>query len=270
MNLYNKYSQNNSITISYDEILNDFSQIKPSFNPILDICTIKTLGSYITNKINYEQWQSCPNLANELAIYDMNLDDIKIAISKYKKPSYTINQVSYLVSDMIKANLDMNNPTKKKTEFSSLDVAKYFEIKSKYNEYFDQIKLKYTDCWTYIEKHYENIVDILMENFSELENNLYFQETVAIIESISNEASIKIEVLIKQTAILIKENGLTLQIKIYFDKCMDEIYEKVVASKKFNIVIHDVMIDMFGVEKAIHRMSLSLENCANILKEYTL
>ena len=256
MTLYTKYSQNNSITIPYNEILDDFSQIKPSFNSILDICTIKTLGSYITNKINYEQWQSCPNLANELAIYDMNLDCVKIAMSKYKKPSYTINEVFYLVSDMIKANLDMKNPN---------NIAKYFEMKSKYNEYFDQIKLKYTDCWTYIEKHYENIVDILMENFSELENNLYFQETVEIIESISNEASKKIEILIKHTAILIKDDLLTSQIKINFDKHMDEIYEEVVASKKFNIVIHNVMIDMFGVEKAIHRMSLSLENCANVL-----
>jgi hypothetical protein len=249
MNLYTKYS--NSITISYNEILNDFSQIKPTFNPILDICTIKTLGSYITNKINYEQWQNCPNLIDELMI-GMNL-----AISKCKKPSYTINEVSYQVSDIIKASLDMNNP---------LDVSKYFEMKTKYNEYLDQIKLKYTDGWDDIEKQYENITNILMENFSELENDLNFEATIEIIDSISNEASKKIEILIKEAAILIKENGLTSQIKIDFDKCMDEIYEQVVASKKFDKVIHDIMIDMFGVEKAIHRMSLSLENCLRLLK----
>ena len=60
MNLYDKYFKNNSITISYDEILNDFCQIKPTFNPILDICTIKTYGSYITNKITGSDIRELP------------------------------------------------------------------------------------------------------------------------------------------------------------------------------------------------------------------
>ena len=267
MNLYTKYSKTNSITISYDEILNDFCQIKPTFNPILDICTIKTFGSYITNKINYEQWQICPNLTDEICMIHVDkiqdiVDIIKQGSSKNEKPSYTINKVYYFVSDTIKADL-----TSKQKDLSSLDVSKYFEMKSKYNESLDQIKLKYTDCWNDIEKQYENIGNILIANFSELENDVNFETTIELIDSIGNEASKKIDVLIKRTATLLKDTELTLQITNNFNKQMDEIYEQVVLSKKFDKVIHDIMIDMFGVEKEIHKMSLSLLQTIEIVRQ---
>ena len=268
MNLYTKYSQNTNITISYDEILNDFRQIKPTFNPILDICIIKKLGSYITDKIHYQQWQICPDLADEICMIHVDmididnimiLDIIKNASSKHKPPSHTINQILYFVSDAIKANINTIN--------SNITVSTYFDIKSKYNNSLDQIKIKYTDSWTDIEKQYENISNIIIENFSELENDVNFKVTTDLIDTIGHEANKKIELLIKQFAILIKENNqLISQIKIDFDKQMDEIYEQVVSSKKFDKVIHDIMIDMFGVEKEIHRMSLSLENCINVVQ----
>ena len=264
--IYIKYSQNQSINIPFDEILKDFSMIKPTFNPLLDICTIKTLGSYTTNVTNFEKWKQSPNLTDEIInisneYIDKNQDIINIikkANSKYENPSYTISKVSYYISDKIKENLDMNKPS---------DVSLYFKIKNAYNNLLDQIKLKYNDMWNDIDIQYEKIAETLLENFAELENDLNFELTTETIESIDREASKEVEKLINRTAILIKENNiLSPEIKIDFDKKMDQIYENVISSKNFDKMIHDIMIEMYGVEKAIHRMSLSFENCLNVLK----
>jgi hypothetical protein len=268
--IYLKYSNDESMSVPFNEIITDFSKIKPTFNPILDICTIKTLGSYITNVTNFQKWKICPNLAdeiitsNQMKTYNVNKQDIISIItkaqSKYKQPLYTINEVYYYVSDLIKDSLDMKNAD---------DVAKYFEMKSDYNTFLNQIKLKYHDDWNNIEKQYEIVSETLFENFSQLENDLNFEGTIEVIESINTEACKKIDKLIKNTSILIKENNLQneSQIKIDFDKQMDDIYEGIVASRKFDKSIHEIILDMYGVEKAIHRMSLSFEFCSNIFKK---
>jgi hypothetical protein len=263
--IYNKYSQNQNMCIPFNEIAYDFSQIKPTFNPILDICTIKLLGDYIYRMTNFQKWKLCPNLIDEILSYgeDYNIKNQEIiniitkSINAYKAPSYTINDISYFVSDSIKNSLNLNNID---------NVEKYFKLKSNYNNFLDKIKLKYKSEWLNIELQYENITNILLENYSELETNLNFQITTEIIDSIGYEASCKVKQLIDTTAILLKNNNiLSSQIKIDFDKQLEQIYEQVISSKNFDKLIHDALLDMYGVEKAIHRMSLSLENCSNIL-----
>jgi len=268
--LYNKYTQNQNMHVSFNEILKDFSELKPTFNPILDICIIKTLGTYIYNLSNFQKWKICPNIIDEIISMNNSLyshynlknqdiiDIIKKAFNKNEVPSNTINKVYYFVSDSIKENLNMN---------ISGDVTKYFEMKSTYNDSLDKIKLKYQDEWNNIEQQYNIIGDALVQNFNELENDLNFERTTEIIDSIGNQASIEVNKIINNTAILIKENPtLSSQIKIDFDKKIDEIYERVIKSQNFEKSIHDVILDMYGVEKTMHRMSLSLECCSNLLK----
>ena len=274
--IYLKYSQNQNINSSFDEILRDFSQIKPTFNPILDICTIKIRGGYIYNVTNFQKWKICPNLLDEIINtsqdidYNMKIEDIiKKAISKYKDPSYTINEIFYFFSDKIKNNINdsMND---------SINISKYFEMKTDYNNFLNQIKLKYQDEWSDIEKKYDIISNTLIKNFNELENDCNFETTIELIESISKKVNCKIEQLIDCYSILIKnsnsENILSSQIKIDFDKKMDEIYEQEILlhfnnNLIFDKLIRDAILDMYGVEKEIHRMSLTLENCSHILKK---
>ena len=253
--LYNKYCKNPSM-LTFNEIIDDFRQIKPTFNPILDICIIKTLGSYITNVTNFQKWMLCPNLIDEIIMFhdeDFNIrnqdiiDIITRAKNKYKQPSYTINEVSRFVSDNLKNNI--NNHT---------DVLKYFEMKTTYDNFLDKIKLKYQDSWDDIEKQYDSISDIMLENFSELENDSNFEKTIELIDSINNEASIQVERLLTQ----IKKNGGVVD----FNKQMDDIYEKVIKSKNFDKTIHDVMLDMYGVEKEIHKISLSCDKFSSVLQ----
>ena len=246
--LYNKYCKNPSM-LTFNEILDDFRQIKPTFNPILDICIIKTLGKYITNVTNFQKWMLCPNLIEEISMFrdeDYNIknqdiiDIITRAKNKYKQPLYTINEVSRFVSDNLKNSIT--------------DVLKYFEMKTTYNNFLDKIKLKYQDSWDDIEKQYDSISDIMFENFSELENDSNFEKTIELIESINDEASQQVEQLINVNNTL--ED---------FNKQMDYIYEKVIKSKNLD-KYHDVMLDMFGVEKEIHRMSRSILLCTVLLE----
>ena len=257
------------MNILFSKLLQDITMIKPTFNPILDICMLKSIGGYITHLTNFQKWKICPNLIDEIISmnntlfldYKLNnqyiIDLIKKASSLYESPSYTVNKVFYFVSDSIKESLNLTN---------SDDVSKYFEMKSNYNDSLNQIKLLYQDEWDSIEKQYEQISEILLKNFSELENDINFKITTEIIDSIGNEISKQVEILIKQTAILLKENvKLKSEIKVDFDKKMDDIYEKVISSKNFDIIIHNALLDMYEVNKTMHRMALSLEDCSNLL-----
>ena len=243
--------------IPFNEIIDDFRQIKPTFNPILDICIIKTLGSYITNITNFQKWTLCPNLIDEIIVFHDEyyyiknqdiIDIITLARNKYKQPSYTINEVSRFVSDNLKNSIN-----------NEIDISKYFDMKAKYNNFLDKIKLKYQDSWDDIEKQYDSISNIVCENFSELENDLNFEKTIELIDSINNEASQQVERLLTQ----IKTNGDVIN----FNEQIDYIYEKVIKSRNFDKTIHDVILDMYGVEKEIHRMSRSILLCNVLLNK---
>ena len=270
--IFNKYSQKETMLLQPSELLKDFSIIKPTFNPILDICILKTLGSYIYNITNIHKWQICPNLINEIIDtshqYNIQIQDIIDIInkgkSKYKKPEYTINKVYYFVSDCMKENLS-------KTMSSEDDINKYFDTKNKYKDSLDMIKLNYTDKWKEIDVIYDTILDILCENFSELEHDMNFEVTTEIIESIGSEASKEVEKLINLISQLLKNkkiNILSSTMEIYFDSMMDKIYEKVILSKNFDNYIYIILVDMYGVQKSIHRLSLSLEISANVLNMF--
>jgi len=204
---------------------------------------------------NFQKWELCPNLTDEIIMFhdeDFNIrnqdiiDIITLAKNKYKQPSYTINEVSRFVSDNLKNRIA-----------NSIDVSKYFEMKTTYNNFLDKIKLKYQDSWDKIEKQYDSISDIMLENFSELENDLNFEKTIELIDSINDEASIQVERLLTQ----IKKTGGVVD----FNKQMDDIYEKVIKSKNLD-KYHDVMLDMYGVEKEIHKISLSCDKLSSVLQ----
>ena len=55
-----------NMNISFSKLLQDITMIKPTFNPILDICTIKSIGGYITNLTNLQKWKICPKLIDEI------------------------------------------------------------------------------------------------------------------------------------------------------------------------------------------------------------
>ena len=60
----NKYEKN--LCIPIDEMIADFSKIKPTLVQLYDICIIKTFGNYIYNLRNRQMWEACPELLNEI------------------------------------------------------------------------------------------------------------------------------------------------------------------------------------------------------------
>jgi len=206
------------------------------------------------------------NIINEYNINTQDIIDIITkGISKFEKPDYTINKVYYFVSDCIK-----ESQLKLKILNNEDNINKYFEMKDKYCKSIEMIKLKYMDKWKEIDTSQVSY-DTIYENFSELENDINFIATTEIIDSINNEASKEINTLINNISKLLRDEKLDIlspQIKIYFDNMMDQIYEKVILSKNFDKYIHDIIVDMYGVQKSIHRMSLSLESCSNVLNMF--
>jgi hypothetical protein len=262
----------NTIDISFDELLILFSSVKPKYVPILDICTIKTFGDYGYNVCKYIMWKACPTLITEIigvntlySYYNIAeqdiIDIIKTAISKNDTPSSIIDKVYYFVSDSLLKNIDKSNKD---------EVTNYLSMKYKYNNSLKELTLKYKDTWDDLEKQYENISDALCQNFNELETDDSFEKATELIESIGKEASVIINTLINKTkaSILISKNPeLTIQIKLDFNKNMDEIYERVISSKHFEKSIHEVILDMYEVNKEMHRMSLTLEQAIDIVKQ---
>jgi len=259
-----------TIDISFDELLILYSSIKPTYVPILDICTIKTFGDYGYNVCKYIMWKACPNLIAEIirvntlySHYNISEQDIiniiNTAITKNDIPSSIIDKVYYFVSDTLLKNINKSNKD---------EVNKYFKMKSAYNNSLQELTLKYKDIWDDLEEQYEKISDVLCKNFNELETNEEFEEATELIESIGKEASLYINTLVNKKAILISKNPeLLLQIKADFDKEMHEIYERVITSKHFSKSIHDVILDMYEVNKEMHRMSLTLEHSIDIVKK---
>ena len=144
-------------------------------------------------------------------------------------------------------------------------------MKSDYNDSLQELNLKYNDKWNWVDKQSESIGECLLQNFDELENDSNFIKAAEVIESIGRDAGKEINKLINKTAILLKDNKddteLSSQIKIDFDTHMDEIYERIISSKKFDKTTHHEILDMYGVEKAMHRMSLSLEYCIDVFEK---
>ncbi len=272
--LYNKY--NNFTNFSFDEFKNDLGQIKPLYKPIIDICIMKSIGNLVDKMLNLKKWNSCPNLKNE--IIDMTKQKFPLLISEEtissiyneamqtnKTPSNAIDNIYYKVSDDLKSNIK-----------SDQDIKQYFDTKNLYDEQLRQIKLKYQDTWDQLDNDFEQLNDIIIENFEELENNAFFEETIELIEKINDEASVQVKQLIELTRNLLKKEFLlTKEIKgvtsnhifekikkdllIEFNNEMDQIYSNVIASKKFDKSIEFMFLELYDVEKSMHRLSLTFD-----------
>ena len=69
-NVINKYCKNSSynLNLSFEEIIEDFKKIKPSFIPILDISLINILGKYLYNYTTIKKWGLAPDFLQEVIL----------------------------------------------------------------------------------------------------------------------------------------------------------------------------------------------------------
>jgi hypothetical protein len=272
--------------VSFEKMIDDFSQIKPKNIPIVDIYTLKIMGNYAYMLENYEKWQVCPNLTSELFVC---LND------KYPNFNFTLDEFNKLISD------------NKNTSPSSLDLKIYDFLDIKYksvnflnnNESIQQylhfrrnnysivreIISKYKIDWNEISQKYKILETIIEKNFGDLENDDTFNLVIENIDQIEKNANAKIESLIGSYASigkelypeLIKNKTViesitileTLKKNMYqqFDKEMDEIYKKEIKTQHYSDDISEFILNLFKVGKSMHLLSIGMEFASIQLKE---
>ena len=272
--IYNKYNQNWSTSL--DKILTHMNMIKPVYkNSLEDIYDIMKLGTCIYNVRNFQMWKVCPNLINEIidvntlyANYNINEQDIinivNQAIIENIKPSSVTDKVYSFVCESLRKHVKIGN---------IIDINNYFDMKTKYNDSLTLLNSKYIKKWNKLEKKHDMVENAIYKHIDKLNNDENFIKMTNMIDSIGKETTLDIKELIKNIVILIKptvELSPSLQIKLYFDKKMDEIYEKVIASKDLSKTDYDFLLNMYSVEKEMHRLSLSVEYSKIVLSEYTI
>ncbi len=280
-----KYANCRNI-VSFEEMIDDFSQIKPSNIPIIDICTVKMMGNYAYMLENYEKWQVCPNIASEVfAILNANYPDLNFTLEEFnqliennktKSPSSIDLQIFELFDAKYKQIYSLND-----TE----SMKKYFSSRMNNYSIIGEIISKYKLNWNEIEQKYELVEEIVSDNFGDLEEDENFNLVIENIEKIENSANNKIESLIgsyvcvgKELYIeLIKNKTViesitileTLKKNMYqqFDKEMDEIYTKEIKTQRYSDDISKFIFSLFEVSKSMHLLSLGLEFASLQIKE---
>jgi hypothetical protein len=272
--------------VSFEKMIDDFSQIKPKNIPIVDIYTVKIIGNYAYMLENYEKWQVCPNIAYELF---MSFND------KYPDLNFTLDEFNKLVSDNKKespSSFDLKVydlfDAKYKSVYTVNDkesMQQYFHFRTNNYSIVREIISKYKIDWNEIGQKYEIIETIVEENFGDLENDDTFNLVIENIDKIENNANAKIESLIGSYSCVGKELYLeliknktviesitileTLKKNLYqqFDKEMDEIYKKEIKTQHYSDDISKFILSLFEASKSMHLLSMGFEFASLQLKE---
>jgi hypothetical protein len=294
----NKYCINSSsnLNLPFEEIMEDFKNIKPSKVPILDISLLSMLGKYIHNYTVINKWGSAPYLLQEIisSVKTKYNNLTKSIEEKSETLEYEMNEAiklleapdSYkfeerllkIILDIYKENVNYFNKFDKK-HIQDLLTFKY--------EIVDIIKKcisKYEFTWNEFEDKIVNIEEIIMINFEDLESNQDFQDTISIIENVTKNTENKINKLIintieliKSTKLLTKDFNNKLESIYMFEKLkkhiiknfnteMDKIYYEEIMSHKFNSEISMALLEMYEVEKSMYRLALTFSELENDLK----
>jgi len=282
-------------TITYDEIITDISNFKLSGIPIFDMFVMKNLGIFFHNKSCYDKWQICPNLIDEIytqfnkQIPDCNIQytDIEKHINKLRKDNADVQSIDtkmdIYMTDFLRSVYLQNNSVywdgktiKQNTENNEDNIETYFTSKSIVNKIMKQIKLNYDCEWNNLEKQYENICELLYNNFKDIEDDPKYMASAMLLEKINNDAckyidtirmniveEIKSEyqkhVVLKSISELNDFQHILNKLKNKFSNEVEKVYEKVLIENKINENIQKFMLELFVIEKSMHQFSLSLD-----------
>lgn len=294
MELYNdpvitKYSTD--FVISFDELSDQYSQIKPKNIPIYDFCVIKLLGSFAYNLANYYKWESAPELIERLnqvvhtlaPTLQYNGEKIRIIynnlIQKRDPPSAFKTQFQDILDDAYKSTINQNNRD---------ELVAYLNFKNKLFNGIDEVYEEYKVQWKQIDKQSNKACDSLMNNFANLEEDETFVMALDTVEEIKNEADDLIDPIIKRYENKISEmlnkinyeetgilefNNLVSKYKdsLYeqFDQEVNSAYFKVITQRNFSPDMTQLLMTFFDVEKSVYKLTLSLGTSLNVFNYLT-
>jgi hypothetical protein len=285
--LIQKYT-NKDLSISFEEMLEDFSKVNPTNIPINDICLLRLMGDYSYKMQNKEKWSFCENIGN--LFFD-------VFNAKYPNFHFSLSDFQDIVSqnkDSSPSSIDLkfcdflDKLYKEKYSLKTTDdMQKYFSFRMSVSQEMQTILSPYKIDWNEVEDKYEKLEEVIGNNFGHLQDDENYASTMDTIEDIKQKANKKIESIIKKYVTDIKEMYLQaiqnkspveiilikteLQTLIYkdFDIDMDKIYEDVVKTYNFNNIINDFMLTLFDVDKSMHRLALNMDLILCQLQELT-
>jgi hypothetical protein len=271
-----KYNTESMYIVTFEEMINDFNTFEPTKIPIIDISILSTIGKYMYEYTNYHKWNISSNLEDEiinminnLTNKIININDLKLIFQKHKNNKnspecYALeNELLKFVEEIIKKKFPMFQ-LKELLDFRMLYNKEYTSIMNNYKIDFNEIEIKIN-----------NISDIISKKFVELENLPAFEDTIKMLDNVHNKVDIKMKKLIQMTNEQIKiakeqtknlngYNGLVLfeqlkkDIMIIFDNEMDLYFENEIKALKFDDTVNNVLLQLYDVEKAMYRFSVTL------------
>jgi hypothetical protein len=281
------------MNLSFEEITKDFKTIKPSLIPILDISLASMLGKYLYRYGILKKWNCSSNLLEEILlsiksnypilekIINSNIEKIKFdtqeAKNNFEDPSSLKfeDRITDTILELYKEN------TINFDKFDQKCMMDLITFKYEILKLITDSKSIYKIKWNEINKNLEILEDILINNFEELEDEPMFQDTISMIEKINTAAEKEIKLLITYTLELINtgkefcKNANSIEdvyiyedmkktIKKKFNKQIDEIYYKNVMLYNFSTEIRNALLEMFEVEKSMHRLALTFSEIETI------
>ncbi len=289
--LIQKYT-NKDLSISFEEMLEDFSKVNPTNIPINDICLLRLMGDYSYKMQNKEKWSFCENIGNlffdvfnaKYPDFHFSLSDFQDIVSQNKNTSPSSIDLKFcdFLDKLYKEKYSL-----KTTD----DMQKYFSFRMCVSQEMQTILSPYKIDWNEVENKYEQLEEVIENNFGHLEDDENFALIMDTIEDIKEKANKKMESIIHKyinytkdinyikdtypsliqnkspVEIILIKTKLQKQIYKDFDIDMDKIYEDVVKTYNFDNIINGFMLTLFDVEKSMHRLALNMDLILCQLKE---
>lgn len=287
--ILNKYSSTPFSQISLDEIKEDFMKLKPIYIPLYDIFTLNTLGTYINKFSAYVEWKHYENidtmiiemLRKEYQTLQINYEEITIQIKNSKENLEAIYKVEFKILDILdkqyKSQYKINENFNQNTV---IETMLYLEFRQNISSSMKQILEKYkADVYEIeeIEEFKDNLIEMIYENFKQLESDEDFMISIKFIESVKDKINKKIENTIKE---MFQFNKFDLnkfdlnefnqeEVRDRFYCKLDKIYRDTIE-KEFNLFNQeflDKIEQVFDVDKEINKISFTCEYITQILQK---
>ncbi len=280
-----KYTNNRVIT--WDQFFEEVKEIHPINVPIYDVSLLQMIGNYSCFLKSHYLWadveginiklldmiiESYPYLNIKLEQIDNIIDDQK---KEQAYPKHLTSKLFKFLDDKYKKNF-INDKIMSKEESD-----KYFNFRITCQNKIDQIIKEYSDIFEQHESMAGKAGEILVSNFSHLENDENFIGAMELYNKIQETADEQIEQILSKhiqtlneeysqllpalNHIQDMENKMNIKDKVMeeFGKQIDNIYYKIIKSHGIDDNLTNLMLEHYVVNKQMHLLSFSLEHFTN-------
>lgn len=283
-----KYTNNRVIT--WDQFFEEVQEIHPINVPIYDVTIMQMIGNYSCFLKSHYLWEDVDGI--NIRLFDMLNDSfpylnielchIDNLIDAQKKeqayPKHLTSKLFKFLDDKYK-NEYVNNKTMLKE-----DTDKYLTFRITCQNKIDQVIKEYLDVFEHHESMAGKAGEILINNFSHLENDENFIGALEIFDKIEHKAGDQIEKSLLEHVEMVNkkysellpainyiqdmENKMKIKNETMeeFGNQIDNIYLNIIKSYGFDDNLTNIVFEHFIINKQMHLLSFTLEHFNNTLE----